>query len=121
VSVAHRVAVTGIGVVTPLGIGKEIFWQTVLAERVAVDVVRGFDTTGYRSKLAAEITDFNPRDFLSDKRQRWTDRFSQFAVAAARLSLDDATFYLQRRDRIRFDWTDGRKREFLRGRHGCDR
>ncbi len=91
-NVSHRVAVTGIGVVTPLGIGKDMFWQTLLAERVAVDVVRGFDTTGYRSKLAAEITDFDPRDFLSDKRQRWTDRFSQFAVAAARLSLEDATF-----------------------------
>jgi 3-oxoacyl-[acyl-carrier-protein] synthase II len=89
---SHRVAVTGIGVVTPLGIGKDIFWRNVLAERVAVDLVRNFDTTGYRSKLAAQIVDFEPRDFMSDKRQRWTDRFSQFAVAAARLALEDAGF-----------------------------
>ncbi len=88
----HRVVVTGIGVVTPLGIGKAALWQGLLSERIAVDVIRRFDTTGYRSKLAAQIDDFTAHDFMSDKRQRWTDRFSQFAVAAARLALDDAGF-----------------------------
>ena len=88
----HRVVVTGIGVVTPLGIGKDAFWANVVAERIAVDRVSRFDTTGYRSRLAAQIDDFIPSDFLSEKRQRWTDRFSQFAVAAARLALEDAHF-----------------------------
>ncbi len=89
---AHRVAVTGIGVVTPLGIGKDAFWDGVIAERVAVDRLDRFDTTGYRSRLAAQINDFDPNDFLSERRQRWTDRFSQLAVAAARLALDDARY-----------------------------
>jgi 3-oxoacyl-[acyl-carrier-protein] synthase II len=89
---AHRVAVTGIGVVTPLGIGKDVFWSNVVAGRVAVDRLTRFDTAGYRSRLAAQINDFSPNDFLSEKRQRWTDRFSQFAVAAARLALEDARF-----------------------------
>ena len=88
----HRVVVTGIGLVTPLGIGKDAFWQGVLSERSAVDVVARFDTAGYRSKLAAQIDDFRARDFMSDKRERWTDRFSQFAVAGARLALDDAGY-----------------------------
>lgn len=88
----HRVVVTGIGVVTPLGIGKDAFWRNVLAERVAVDALRRFDTTGYRSRLAAQIEDFDPNDFMNEKRRRWTDRFSQYAVAAARLALEDAGY-----------------------------
>jgi 3-oxoacyl-[acyl-carrier-protein] synthase II len=89
---AHRVAVTGIGVVTPLGIGKDVFWDNVVAGRVAVRRLDRFDTTGYRSQLAAQIDDFVPADFLSDRRLRWTDRFSQMAIAASRLALDDARF-----------------------------
>jgi 3-oxoacyl-[acyl-carrier-protein] synthase II len=92
VSYEHRVVVTGIGVVTPLGIGKDAFWQGVLSERIAVDRLNRFDTTGYRSRMAAQIDDFEPADFLSERRRRWMDRFSQFAVAAARLALDDARF-----------------------------
>jgi 3-oxoacyl-[acyl-carrier-protein] synthase II len=88
----HRAVVTGIGVVTPLGIGKEALWDGVVGERVAVKVLDRFDTAGYRSKLAAQVDDFDPNDFLSERRQRWTDRFSQLAVAAARLALEDAHF-----------------------------
>lgn len=86
----YRVAVTGIGIVSPLGIGKDVFWKNVLAERVAVDVLRRFDPANFRSRLAAQIDDFDAADFLSGKRARWTDRFSQFSVAGARLALDDA-------------------------------
>ena len=89
---AHRVAVTGIGVVTPLGIGVDAFWRGVLSERVAVAPVTRFPTEGYRSRIAAQIDDFEPRDHVSAKRVRWTDRFSQFAVAASRLALDDAGY-----------------------------
>ncbi len=89
---SYRVAVTGIGVVTPLGIGKDAFWTNVIAERIAVDRLDRFDTTGYRSQCAAQIDDFHPGDFLSERRQRWTDRFSQFAVAAARLAIEDAGY-----------------------------
>ncbi len=87
---AHRVVVSGIGVVTPLGIGKDAFWSSVLAGRIAVDRLNRFATAGYRSRLAAQIDDFDPALFLSERRRRWMDRFSQFAVVAARLALDDA-------------------------------
>jgi 3-oxoacyl-[acyl-carrier-protein] synthase II len=89
-TVAHRVAVTGIGVVTPLGIGKDAFWKNVAAERIAVKRLDRFEVDGYRSQCAGQVDDFDPGDFLSERRQRWTDRFSQFAVAAARLALEDA-------------------------------
>ena len=89
---AHRVAVTGLGVVTPLGIGIDAFWSGVLSERVAVAPITRFDTRGYRSRIAAQIDDFEPRDFVSSKRRHWTERFSQFAIAAARLALDDAAY-----------------------------
>ncbi len=91
---AHRVVVTGIGAVTPLGIGKDAFWNNLLAGRVAVDRLNRFATAGYRSRLAAQIDDFDPGAFVSDRRRRWMDRFSQFAVAAARLALEDAHFSL---------------------------
>ncbi len=90
----HRVAVTGIGVVTPLGIGGPAFWEGVLSERRAVAPVTRFDTTGYRSRIAAQVDDFDPRDFLSAKRLHWTDRFAQFSIAAARLAIDDAAYHL---------------------------
>jgi 3-oxoacyl-[acyl-carrier-protein] synthase II len=89
---SHRVAVTGIGVVTPLGIGIEAFWTNVLAEHVAVRTITRFPTTGYSSTIAAEIDDFDAKAFVGGKRLRWTDRFAQFALAATRLALDDAAF-----------------------------
>jgi 3-oxoacyl-[acyl-carrier-protein] synthase II len=88
----HRVAVTGIGVVTPLGIGLGAFWDGILAERVAVGPITRFDAATYRSRIAAQIDDFEPRDFLASKRLHWTDLFSQYSVAAARLALDDAGY-----------------------------
>jgi 3-oxoacyl-[acyl-carrier-protein] synthase II len=92
VTALYRVAVTGIGVVTPLGIGVAAFWDGVLSERVAVAALTRFDASAYRSRIAAQVDDFEPRDFLAAKRLHWTDRFSQFAVAAARLALDDAAY-----------------------------
>ncbi len=90
----HRVAVTGLGAVTPLGIGIDAFWEAILAERRAVRAISRFPTAGYASTIAAEIDDFDPAAFVGGKRLRWTDRFSQFALAATRLAVDDAKFAL---------------------------
>ncbi len=90
----HRVVVTGIGVVSPLGIGVKAFWEGVLSERVAVAPITRFPTDGYRSRIAAQVDDFSPSDHLSAKRVRWTDRFSQFAIAAARLAFDDGDYHV---------------------------
>lgn len=90
---AHRVAVTGIGVVTPLGTGVDAFWNGVLSERVGVGPITRFDASRYRSRIAAQIDDFEPREFLSAKRLHWTDRFAQLSIAAARLAFTDAAYH----------------------------
>jgi hypothetical protein len=71
---------------------RAAFWDGVLSERRAVAPITRFDAAGYRSRIAAQVDDFEPREFLSAKRAHWTDRFSQFSVAAARMALEDAGY-----------------------------
>jgi 3-oxoacyl-[acyl-carrier-protein] synthase II len=86
----RRVAVTGIGAVTPIGIGREGLWEGVLANRSAVRAVDRFDASPFPSRVAAQVDDFRPQDHLDAKRARRLDRFSQFSVAAARMAAEDA-------------------------------
>jgi 3-oxoacyl-[acyl-carrier-protein] synthase II len=86
----RRVVITGLGVVAPNGIGPDAFWQSLLAGRSAVDFIRSFDPTGYPSKVAAEILDFRPEEFMHPRRVAHRGRFSQLAVAAAKLAVRDA-------------------------------
>lgn len=88
----HRVVVTGIGIVSPIGIGVQPFWDAMLAGRVGVRPITRFDTAGYPSRIAAEIEDFDPSDYMPAKRVRWTDRFAQYAVAAARGAFEDGEY-----------------------------
>jgi 3-oxoacyl-[acyl-carrier-protein] synthase II len=97
----RRVAITGIGVLTPIGIGVEGMWAGLRAERSAVGNVTRFDPTVFRSHNAAEIGDFVPTDFLEAKRAKRLDRFGQFSVVAARLALEDSRLDLAREDRER--------------------
>ena len=92
---AHRVAVTGLGMITPLGIGVEAMWKNLLRGDVAVAPLTRFDAGEYPSRIAAQIDDFDPGAFLSRRRVQWTDRFSQLAVAAARLAVDDARVHIE--------------------------
>jgi 3-oxoacyl-[acyl-carrier-protein] synthase II len=88
--VERGVAITGIGAFTPVGSGADGLWRGVTRGRSAVGLVTRFDATPFRSRLAAEIDDFDPRDHLTDKRARRLDRFSQLAVAAGLQALADA-------------------------------
>jgi 3-oxoacyl-[acyl-carrier-protein] synthase II len=88
----HRVVVTGIGIISPLGIGVAAFWRNLLEGNVAVRPVSRFDASSYASRIAAQVDDFDPLDFMDARRVRRTDRFAQFAVSAARMALDDAAF-----------------------------
>lgn len=91
-SESHRVVITGMGLITPLGIGTQTFWENLLGGRVAVAPVTRFECEDFPSRVAAQIDDFDPAAFLAKRRVQWTDRFSQLAVAAARLAVDDAKF-----------------------------
>ena len=95
----RRVVVTGVGCVTPIGTGVEGLWSGLKARRSAVRAITRFDPAPFRSRIAAEIPDFRPQDFLDARRTRRLDRFSQLAVVAAGLALRDAALDLEREDR----------------------
>jgi 3-oxoacyl-[acyl-carrier-protein] synthase II len=86
----RRVAVTGIGAVTPIGTGADGLWAGVLANRSAVRGIDRFDASPFPSRIAAAIDDFVPADHLDVKRARRLDRFSQLSVAAARMAVAHA-------------------------------
>ena len=87
---SHRVVITGLGVVSPIGIGKDIFWQNLVDGKSGVDHITAFDASRYPCKVAGEVKGFMPLDFVSHRRARTMGRFSQFAIAATRLALEDA-------------------------------
>ncbi len=95
----QRVVVTGMGAVTPLGIGAGAFWEGVREGRSGVGPITRFDTTDYPCRIAAEVPDFRPSDFMDARDARRADRFTQFAVAAARLAVEDADLQPDRIDR----------------------
>lgn len=78
--------------ITPLGIGAQAMWDALRSRRVAVAPVTRFDTDGYGSRIAAQIDDFDASAFMTRRRLQWTDRFSQLAVCAAHLAVEDARF-----------------------------
>ena len=98
----RRVVVTGIGIVSPIGISREGLWQGLQSGKSAVRTVTRFDPAMFRSHNAAEVDDFHPTDFLEQKRARRLERFGHFAVASARLALDDSGIDLAGEDRERF-------------------
>jgi 3-oxoacyl-[acyl-carrier-protein] synthase II len=86
----HRVAVTGIGIVSPIGTGVRAFWEATLAGKIGVGALTRFDASGFGSRVAAQIDEFDPAGFVPVKRLRRTDRYAQFSIAGARLALEDA-------------------------------
>jgi 3-oxoacyl-[acyl-carrier-protein] synthase II len=86
----RRVAVTGVGLVTPLGIGNKETWDAVCSGRSGVRRVTKFDPAEHKTQIAAEIHGFDPELFMNPKEARKTDAFIQYAVASAKLALDDS-------------------------------
>jgi 3-oxoacyl-[acyl-carrier-protein] synthase II len=85
-----RVAITGIGPITAVGIGVEGLWAGLRRQRSPVRQITRFDPAQWRSRLAAEVEDFEPTQYMDPKTARRLDRFTQFSIAAARLAIDDA-------------------------------
>jgi 3-oxoacyl-[acyl-carrier-protein] synthase II len=86
----RRVVVTGSGLVTPLGTGTEKSWQNICAGKSGVSLITRFDTSDFGVKIAAEVKDFNPVDFIEPKLAKHLDTFVQYAVAAAGMSLKNS-------------------------------
>jgi 3-oxoacyl-[acyl-carrier-protein] synthase II len=88
--VKRRVVVTGTGLVTPLGVGTEKSWASICAGKSGIGLITRFDTTDFAVKIAAEVKDFNPEDFIEPKLARHLDPFVQYAVSAADMALKES-------------------------------
>ena len=85
-----RVVITGVGAVTPLGTGVENFWSRLIAGESGIAPITLFDVSDFPTRIAGEVKDFNAEDWLDRKEARRIDRFIAFAVASARMALDDS-------------------------------
>lgn len=97
-----RVVITGLGAITPIGIGKEDFWKGLLEGRNGIARITRFDADGFDAQIAGEVKDFDPTAYIDKKESKRMDRCTQFAVAAARLAIEDAGLDLDKEnlDRI---------------------
>lgn len=98
---SRRVVVTGMGAVTPIGIGVEAFWKGIKEEKTGFAPITRFDATDYRCKLAAEVKDFRPEEYMDKKAARRMEQFCQFAVAAAGEAIADAKLDMEKEDPYR--------------------
>jgi 3-oxoacyl-[acyl-carrier-protein] synthase II len=87
-----RVVITGIGVISSIGLGKETFRENLLAGRSGIRVIQRFDITDYPVKIAGEVKDFDPNDFLDKKMSKRMDRYAQYGAAAATMALEDSGY-----------------------------
>lgn len=85
----RRVVITGIGLVTPLGVGIDQNWSCLMEGRSGIGPITRFDTTGYATRIAGEVKNYQPEDFISKKELRKMDPFLRLALGAARLAFDD--------------------------------
>ena len=97
----RRVAITGIGAVTPIGSGATELWAGLRAGKSAVGTLTRFDPSIFRSHLAAQIPDFRPGDHMEAKRAKRLDRFGQLAVTSSRMAIEDSGIDLATEDRER--------------------
>src|ERR1043166_1582954 len=94
----RRVVITGIGIITPLGNDLNVFWQNLLAGKSGIGPVTRFDATNFDSKIGGEVKDFNAEGFMPAKETRRTDRFTQYAIGAARKAVADSKMELSKED-----------------------
>ncbi len=99
--IRKRIVITGIGVVSSIGIGKEAFWESLKSGKSGISSITRFDTSKLSVKIAGEVKDFDPYRFMDKKLIRRTDRFSQYGIAASKMAVEDASIDLSREDRER--------------------
>ena len=99
---AFDVAITGMGALTPLGVGVDAMWRGLLAGESGVGRISIFDPSGFPCQIAGEVTDFDPAAAIGDRLARRTDRFVQFSIIAVKQALVDAGLDItdELRDRV---------------------
>lgn len=93
-----RVVVTGMGAITPLGLNVEDFWNGIKENKAGIDFITKFDTTAFKAKLAAEVKEFDAKEFMDFKAAKRMELFCQYAVAAAKEALLDAGIDMEKED-----------------------
>ena len=100
----RRVVVTGLGAVTPVGNNVQAFWESVKTGKIGIGEITRFDTADFKVKLAAEVKDFNAKDYMDFKSAKRMELFSQYAVAAAKEAMADAGIEMGKEDRGIRNW-----------------
>ena len=96
-----RVVVTGMGVISPIGNNVEEFWKGIVEEKIGFAPITSFDTSNYKCKLAAQVKDFKPEEYMDKKAARRMEPFCQYAVAAAGEAIRDAGLVMEQEDPYR--------------------
>lgn len=95
---SRRVVVTGLGAITPIGLSVEEFWSNVKAGEIGFGEITRFDTTDFKSKLAAEVKGFEGKNYMDFKAAKRMELFSQYAVAAAKEAMEDSGLDMEKED-----------------------
>jgi 3-oxoacyl-[acyl-carrier-protein] synthase II len=105
----RRVVITGVGVVSSIGIGKDAFWQGILESKNGISVVESFDTTNLAVHFAGEVKNFDPLELMGAKEARHVDRFVQFALSCAQQAVNDSGLDFAKEDTLRCGciWASG--------------
>lgn len=98
---SRRVVITGMGAITPIGLGVENFWEGIKANKIGFAPITKFDTEGYKCKLAAEVKDFDAKEYMDPKAAKRMEQFCQYAVAATKEALEDAQLDMEKEDAFR--------------------
>lgn len=97
-----RVVITGMGAITPLGNNVETYWEALKQGKNGIDKIDKFDVEEFSTQMAAQVKDFDPKDFIDRKEARRMDRFCQFALAATYQAMQDASLNTEKLDKERF-------------------
>lgn len=98
----NRVVVTGIGAITPLGIGVDEFWSNIKAGKCGIEKITHFETEGFKVKIGAEVKNFEPEKFIDKREVKKLDRYSQLALAAASEAMENSNLSLEEVEKERF-------------------
>lgn len=94
----RRVVITGLGAITPIGNNVEDFWNGIKSGKCGIDKIKNFDTSNFKVKIAGEVKNYNPEDYFDKRNARRLDKYSQFAIIAAKEAIKDSNITKENTD-----------------------